>query len=251
MSRHAAFLLLFLPVAPAIAGELGGSRASMLRQHEIAADQVFTFLRTAKQVREFAQQERLVEVASGVDFRMEKVSFPYTRPFVLLFIERLAAQFRQVTGDQLVVTSLTRPTSMQPRNASRLSVHPAGMAVDFRIPRSAAERKWLEETLLSLESNGVLDVTRERSPAHYHVAVFPEQYEKYVTPLIAREAEIAAENAIRAASAAMASAISAAAPAPVGPLPHPALFAVFAAAWLCAIGAAFSLNRRRKQVLAD
>lgn len=251
MSRCLVLFLLLLPVESAMAGELGGSRASMLRQHEIAADQDFTFLRTAKQVREFAQKERLVEVASGADFRMEKVSFPYTRPFVLLFIERLAAQFRQVTGNQLVVTSLTRPTSLQPRNASRLSVHPAGMAVDFRIPPSTAERKWLEEALLSLENRGVLDVTRERSPAHYHVAVFPEQYEQYVTPLIAREAAMAAENAIRAASAAAASAIAAVTAAPDRPLPQPGLFAVFAAAWLAAIGAAFSLSQRRKRVQAD
>jgi len=55
--------------------------------------------------------------------------------------------------------------------------------VDLRIPRSAANRRWLERTLLSLEDRIVLDATRERYPAHYHVAVFPREYVKYVAQL--------------------------------------------------------------------
>jgi hypothetical protein len=78
-----------------------------------------------------------------------------------------------------VVTSLTRPISEQPRNSHRLSVHPTGMAVDLRVPADSGARRWLENTLLSLENNGVLDVTKEKSPPHYHVAVFPLKYEAY------------------------------------------------------------------------
>jgi hypothetical protein len=66
--------------------------------------------------------------------------------------------------------------------------------VDFRIPAAAAQRSWLETTLLSLEDRGVLDVTRERNPPHYHVAVFPKQYQSYVDALIAKErSAVAAE----------------------------------------------------------
>jgi hypothetical protein len=57
------------------------------------------------------------------------------------------------------------------------------MAVDLRIPDSKADRRWLERTLLSLEDKAVLDVTRERHPAHYHIAVFPAMYERYVRRL--------------------------------------------------------------------
>src|SRR6185295_8964622 len=114
------------------------------------------------------------------DYIVNDVSFPYARPAVKLFVQRLAAQYREATGQRLVITSLTRPINQQPENASALSVHPAGMAVDLRIPASAKHRRWLERTLLSLEDKAVLDVTRERHPAHYHVAVFPEQYENYV-----------------------------------------------------------------------
>jgi hypothetical protein len=79
----------------------------------------------------------------------------------------------------LVVTSLTRPNALQPRNAHELSVHPAGMAVDFRIPNDAESRQWLEKTLLSMEKQRLIDATRERHPPHYHVAVFREPFLAY------------------------------------------------------------------------
>lgn len=191
--------LLALPAASASAADLGGSRASMREQNEIARENDFTFLRTAAQVREFVEKERLVEVVPNENLLVNKVSFPYTRPVIRTFIERLAAQYRRATGDQLVVTSLTRPTSMQPRNASPLSVHPAGMAVDFRVPQNAEGRRWLEETLLELEGKDLLDVTRERNPPHYHVAVYPDKYESYVAKLL--PGEMAAAAAAAAASA--------------------------------------------------
>ena len=214
--------LLALPAASASASGLGGSRATLREVYEIAKEHDFTFLRTAAQVREFVEQERLVEVVENEHLAISKVSFPYTRPIIRTFIERLAEQYHRATGDKLVVTSLTRPTSMQPRNASPLSVHPAGMAVDLRVPQDAAARKWLEETLLDLEAGSLLDVTRERRPAHYHVAVFPETYEAYVMPKIAREVAEAATRALDAATNAVETIATAAAQPAVSP-PFPAL----------------------------
>lgn len=176
-------LLIAVPVAPAGAGELGGSRASLKRQHKVAKRSDYTFLRTAADVREFVREQRLAKIVTTPDYVVNAVTFPYARPAVKLFLDRLAAQYRAATGERLVVTSLTRPYSHQPRNASALSVHPAGMAVDIRIPARAANRKWLEKTLLALEDRVVLDVTRERRPAHYHIAVFPREYERYVAKL--------------------------------------------------------------------
>ena len=179
--------------APAMAAaadvrtELRGSRASIRHQHEAARSADLTFLRTPAQVRDFVEKERLEKVTATADLDIVKASFPYTRPVVKTFIERLAEQYRAATGFKLVVTSLIRPTSRQPRNASPYSVHPTGIAVDFRVPPTAAARAWLENTLLSLEGRGLLDVTRERRPPHYHVAVFPDEYEPYVTARIARE----------------------------------------------------------------
>jgi hypothetical protein len=180
--------LVATPAVPAfayadVAIQLRGSRASVQRQHEIATDLDLTFLRTPAQVREFVKKERLEPVQGNRHYEMAKVSFPYARAAVKTFIERLAEQYFAYSGEKLVVTSLTRPQSRQPRNASPLSVHPTGIAVDFRIPKSGRNRSWLEKTLLSLERSGVLDATREKRPPHYHVAVFPERYEDYVASL--------------------------------------------------------------------
>ena len=128
--------------------------------------------------------KRLVKLEGNRHYSINGgVAFPYARPAVRTFIQNLAAEFYVATGERLVVTSLTRPISRQPRNASELSVHPAGMAVDLRVPRKTSSRKWLERRLLQLEDQVVLDATKERKPAHYHVAVFPREYEKYIASL--------------------------------------------------------------------
>ncbi|HVS03141.1 MAG TPA: LysM peptidoglycan-binding domain-containing protein, partial [Thermoanaerobaculia bacterium] len=75
-----------------------------------------------------------------------------------------------------VVTSLVRPRNRQPANASPLSVHPTGMAMDLRISSSWSCRSWLERRLIELERQGVLEAARERRPPHYHLVLFPRQY---------------------------------------------------------------------------
>jgi LysM repeat protein len=104
----------------------------------------------------------------------------------MLLNHRLSQQYRAACGERLIVTSLLRPINNQPANAVALSVHPTGMAVDLRIPTKSKCRSWLEKTLLSLEKERVLDVTRERRPPHYHVAVYAEQYETRVAALQAK-----------------------------------------------------------------
>jgi hypothetical protein len=98
----------------------------------------------------------------------------------------LGAQYRSACGEPLVVTSLTRPTTAQPVNASDRSVHPTGMALDLRTPRTRTCRVWLERVLLSLERAGVIEATLERFPVHYHIAVYPRQYSAYVEALQTR-----------------------------------------------------------------
>lgn len=155
----------------------------MQKQHTIAQQHDYTFLRTSTQVRQFIDAGYLVKMPGNADYDLAAVSYPYGRPALKLFIERLAAQYRSACGEKLVVTSLTRPKQNQPRNASALSVHPAGMAVDLRVSRNAACRRWLESTLLSLEKQGLLDAVRENYPPHYHVALFPTSYTQYVAQL--------------------------------------------------------------------
>ena len=167
--------------APELSGQsLRGGTSSMDRQERSAKAHDFTYLRSPSEVRRFVELGLLVPVSSNANFRLKEVSFPYTRPEVRLFINRLGAQYRRACGEQLVVTSLTRPQTRQPRNASTRSVHPTGMAVDLRRSNNRACRAWLEDVLLYLEDRRVLEATRERRPPHYHIAVFPEQYGAYV-----------------------------------------------------------------------
>jgi len=168
---------------PAQAQTLRGSPAAVALQYRVAQDHNFTFLRTSAQVRRFVEQGYLVHVPGNANYSLARVSHPYARPEVKLFIERLSAQYRAACGEKLVVTSLTRPLNGQPANASARSVHPTGMAIDLRVSQQARCRSWLESTLLSLERQGVLSATRERRPPHYHVSVFPRQYARYVQSL--------------------------------------------------------------------
>jgi len=177
------------------AAELGGSITSMKRQHEVARALDYTFLRTASQVQEFVAKGWLEPLVGNADYVLSKVSFPFARAEVRMFVERLAADYRAATGGRLVITSLTRPEALQPRNAHELSVHPTGMAVDFRIPDDAAGQRWLEQTLLAMEKDGLIDVTRERRPPHYHVAVFPQPYRAYAKRRDAADAVAAAMKA--------------------------------------------------------
>lgn len=166
----------------ASAQTLRGSAASLDRQTAQAERHDFTYLSGTRQLRRFVNAGMLVAIGGNRDYTLHAVSFPVARPEVRLFIERLAAQYRRACSERLVVTSLTRPRSHQPHNASARSVHPTGMAIDLRRPGGTC-RRWLERTLLSLESQEVLEATVERHPPHYHVALFPGPYAAYVDRL--------------------------------------------------------------------
>lgn len=181
-------------VESSAAQSLRGSRASVDLQNRVARQHDYTYLDTPDRVRFFADQGWLVRIEPDADFDLHAVSFPYARPEVEVFIRRLGSQYRRACDEQLVVTSLTRPTTRQPRNASSRSVHPTGMAIDLRYSWDQNCRRWLEGVLLSLERQGVLEATLERSPRHYHIALFPSHYAGYVDVLVARQAEAAAET---------------------------------------------------------
>ena len=173
----AAFLMV---VSDANADSLRGSRASLLRQTRAAAQNDFTLLDRAEDVRRYVELGLLVPIGGNRDYALHRVSFPVGRPALKTFVERLAAQYRRACGERLVVTSLTRPKSRQPSNAYRHSVHRTGMAVDLRRSERSSCRAWLERTLRSLEKKGVIEATAERRPAHYHVAIFPKRYAGHV-----------------------------------------------------------------------
>lgn len=162
------------------AASLRPSRGSLNRQNQIAKAHDFSYLNTPQEVQRFRRAGYLVRVRDSRSHRLHSVSFPYARPEVKLFIERLGQQYFGHCSRRLVVTSLTRPRSHQPPNASRRSVHPTGMALDLRRSADRRCRDWLEDVLLVLEKRGVLEASRERRPPHYHVALFPNQYVGYL-----------------------------------------------------------------------
>jgi hypothetical protein len=237
---------LVVPVRLASAVDLDGSPASMVHQHLVAVQEDYTFLRTPSEVQRLVDEGKLVAVAGGADYTLSGVSFPYTRPEVLSFIEHFAASFHDSTGAQLVVTSLTRPETKQPVNAHVLSVHPAGMAVDFRVPAEATNRAFLERYLLGMERSGFIDVTREHRPPHYHVAVFGETY----LPDAARLDSIAAvattrERVRRLAAARALARVDSAAAAGAGGSRLPAeLFGLFAVVGMTAPAVRRARRRR-------
>lgn len=189
----ASLVSLFLVAPPArsneVAVSLRGSPNSMERQNTVATSLGYDFVETSDALSTLVEEGELVVMPGNGDYDvLETVSYPYARPEVRLFVERLAAQYSEATGEKLVVTSLIRPLSEQPRNSHELSVHPAGIAIDFRISSRRASQQWLESVLLKLERQALLDVTRERWPAHYHVALFPQAYRAHVSALIGAEA---------------------------------------------------------------
>ncbi len=171
-------VVLIAPVVAASAAAQGlhGSHESLVRQNLVAQQHDYAYLRTTQDVVQSVGSGILVAIHGNDDFQLAsgEVSFPYARPEVKTFLEQLSSAYHAACGEPLVVTSLVRPISRQPWNASAISVHPTGMAMDLRRSDRHACRQWLESTLLALEGEGMIEAIRERWPPHYHVAVFPD-----------------------------------------------------------------------------
>lgn len=188
MTRYPVAITLAVMVASAAAlapadlsaQSLRGGTASINRMYYHAVDHGMYFYKTASGLRKAVDEGRFVRISSTDDFQVVGASFPYVQDEVLFFVKRLGRQYRQACGERLVVTSAARPKSMRLANSVDKSVHPTGMAIDLRKPARTACRNWLRETLLALENEGVLEATEEFSPPHFHVAVFPTPYVRYV-----------------------------------------------------------------------
>jgi len=153
------------------AQSLRGSPASIKKQYQTAVAYGYSFVRNARSVSQYVNSRELVRVNPGRNFELHAVSYPYALPETRAFLEALAGDYRAACGEKLTVTSLLRPADRQPANSVAKSVHPAGMAIDLRVPSSRKCRAWLEQTLLSLEKRQVVEATREYRPPHFHVAV--------------------------------------------------------------------------------
>lgn len=145
-----------------------------------ARSERLSFYETARGVRRAVAAGRLHRLVPDENFTLHKVGYPFVRASTLTFVERLGAEYRDECGEPLEVTSAVRPATRQPANSVARSVHPTGMAVDLHKPEDPDCRSWLRSTLLDLEGAGVLEATEEFSPPHFHVAVYPTPYRRYV-----------------------------------------------------------------------
>ena len=161
------------------AQSLRGSIASVDRMYDRAVQDGLTFYETTNAVHWAAARGELVQLHSDHGYTLRRVNFPYVRPATLTFVERLADNYERVCDAPLVVTSGVRPESRQPSNSSHRSVHPTGMAVDLHKPTSSRCLTWLRRELLALEGTGVIEATEEHHPAHFHVAVFADEYMRF------------------------------------------------------------------------
>jgi hypothetical protein len=167
---------------------LRGSPAAMKEQNRVAQQHGLKFYRTSEDIMAAVERGDLVPLTGNANYEVaDFVRHPFAHPAALLFVERLSAQYHEACGQKLVVTSAVRPAANQPRNAHALSVHPAGMALDLRVSDRQSCRAWLEDALMNMERRGVLNGIRERTPPHYHVALYPEQYMAYAAERMALE----------------------------------------------------------------
>lgn len=162
--------LLSLSAAALPAQSLRGSRSSVQRMYTRAVLNDLEFYRTSKGVYESVRDGELVLIPITMDMTLDDVTYPFVLPRTKAVLDGFAKKYHQVCGERLVVTSAARPRTEQPRNASPQSVHPTGMAIDFRKPAGNC-LTYMRSELVALEKQGVIEATEERHPVHFHVAV--------------------------------------------------------------------------------
>jgi hypothetical protein len=181
-------LLIFLGLAATAtssAQTLHGSPASVDLMYTSARSEDLQFFNTPDDIYRAAVQGALSLISVTEDLELDEATFPFVLPNTKRFADSLAHEYHAACGERLVVTSGARPLDDQPRNASPKSVHPTGMAVDFRKPRTPACLAWLRSNLVALEDRHVVEATEERHPAHFHVAVLRQGREPRITTVAA------------------------------------------------------------------
>jgi len=170
-------VLVGLGAARMDAQTLRGSQSSVDLMYSSAHARDLEFLGTPDEIYAAAMAGALKLISVTEDLELDEARFPFVLPNTLKFADSLAAAYHAGCGERLVVTSGARPLDEQPRNASPKSVHPTGMAVDFRKPRAGPCLTWLRTNLVALEDQGVIEATEERHPPHFHVAVLRQAAE--------------------------------------------------------------------------
>lgn len=157
------------PVEPA---ELHGSEASVEKMYDFAMANGMPFYRKPENVIEGIAKGHLVALTADSTFELKSdVHFSFVTREAMQFVHAFAPLYRSACGVPLTVTSAARPITKQPKNSNPHSVHPTGIAVDFRRPQAGPCLNWVRSALAELEHDGIIEATEEHHPVHLHVAV--------------------------------------------------------------------------------
>lgn len=177
-------------------GSLVGSGESLDRQQRAARLAQLKLHRDRREVSDSINAQKLIRVRADRYLELANVSYPYAHPKLASLLRSLSRLYWRHCRVPLVVTSLMRPLKEQPRNASKRSVHPAGIAADLRVPPYQC-RAWLRETLSSWERLGFIEATREKRPPHFHVVAIPTQLtNEVIADLEGRERSVKTDTSI-------------------------------------------------------
>ena len=180
MKHMLPIMLALVTTTAASAQTLHGSPTSVDLMYTSARSDDLQFFNTPQDIYRAAMQGALSLISVTEDLELDQAAFPFVLPNTKRFADSLAHEYHTGCGERIVVTSGARPLDDQPRNASPKSVHPTGMAVDFRKPRTPACLRWLRANLVALEDRHLIEATEERRPAHFHVAVLRQAPERRI-----------------------------------------------------------------------
>lgn len=160
---------------------LKGSSESLDAQNRQAQKHQLKYHRTKDELYASVASKKLVPVSPSKTLELAGVSFPFALNTTRDFLKQFSQAYSNYCQESLIVTSLTRPNTHQPKNASTRSVHPTGLAIDLRIPSTQKCKSWLVDSLVYLEEQKVVEATQERNPPHFHLVVFPNAYRNFVS----------------------------------------------------------------------
>ena len=159
---------------------LNGNLKSVVRAWDFANTQSFRFASSDLELVWMRLTRQVVSSDESTlkNVKLVKVSYPFLRPTVRDYLDRLSSQYNSKCGQPLVVTSMLRfDGSHRLENSSKRSVHPTGSAFDLRLDVGC--KSWLKSALLTGESRGYVDVTEEKFPPHLHVVVYENEYSQW------------------------------------------------------------------------
>jgi uncharacterized protein YcbK (DUF882 family) len=175
---------------------LRGSRSSLKGQNKEADRENLTRIETDAQLERFKRSGLLVRLPETEQVQVDPrlpVKWRWCRPVVAKFLRDLGreyfAEFHKPLQVNSAVRTAERQRELRKRNGNATkadgenrSSHLTGATIDLaRRNMTITEEKWLGKKLLSLEKQKLIEATKERKQACFHLMVFS----RYTSPTMA------------------------------------------------------------------